>query len=385
MINKNTARNQRDGRLSSLKGNLEPNVDPNVYPNVDPSLNSILDPIMDPKAVLTNAWKNRWGEIPIEKLTDEYYDYEGDAGDTLLHAAAHFGKLKDINPKYLTISRLRKNCYRDTDVFYTAASKANLDQIPNNLLTPEILTRKYSDNSSVLSEAIMTHHLKNFPLNLLTVEILLELADVNNHKCYIHQIADQGELNKLSPKLLTPNVVLAKDGFGNNALFYASRMGELKYIPSGILKKDELLIQNSWGETILHWAISSGRIKNYIPDELITEDALLIENKRGENIFHVATMVGFLDQIPDKFINEKTMLYNNQRVMSPIHLLMGGYSGDKESDTAMVKKILKKFSISACKDILKHGGHLGQYREDIKAEIIVKKMSDKQNNTLLIQ
>lgn len=310
---------------------------------------------LTPELAIKYAWKNRWDKIPVSELGDEFFDYRSiDQGDTILHAAANNRRLDLFDNKWLTQKRLSVESNAGVSVYYQAAVAGSLNQIPSQLLTKEILTKRYSDESTVLGAVIDNHHLNKFPKDLWTSEMLLKESGEGGEKpggngnraCYIHEIAEMGDLCYLPKEVLTREVIFKKDRAGNNVLFYATRMGELKYIPEAYLTKDCLMDQNVWGETMLHWAASSKRLK-LIPKGLITKEALAIVNKRGETPIQVAIMCGCLDQIDLSYLTQKVMLNKNGKVASPIELLMSGYgdNSNEESEVKLFKSIIKGFDL----------------------------------------
>jgi len=127
----------------------------------------------------------------------------------------------------------------------------------------------------------------------------------------LHKAAETGKLNKVPKSILTQENLTKfdKDSL-RTPLHYAAERGHLDQVPRELLTSENILLPNSHGETVLHFA-ACGHL-DQLPKELLTPDIFSVQAHNGSTPIHWAGS-HYIHTIPTSALTDKNLLttYNS--------------------------------------------------------------------------
>lgn len=256
--------------------------------------------------------------------------------NTLAHLAAKKKCLWEIPEALLSEEVLTKiNSEGETPLSLWISSECP-SRIPHKILTPSLLKSAHGpENQTLLQLLIVSKRVDEIPKKVLTEEAFDTLDDYKNtvlHSAAYHQCLDQFQahlteqrlqaqnlkgqcpahfaantktLYHIPPHLLTFEVLSCKTTLGNSVAHWAAHYGSLHQIPTKEMPRI-LTLTNDSHQTVCHFAARYGTL-SAIPPEYLSERLLLSKTTAGQNILAWAAEARTLKQIPSGKISLKTL------------------------------------------------------------------------------
>lgn len=235
-----------------------------------------------------------YSKMSLKELTDPIIKNGGSIKEkdvtttTHLHNAAKTGRLREINPKFITsVSFSTQNSQGETPLHIIARS-GNYAQLPPKVLSnPEFFKRADLQGNSIFHTIL--ENITN--PNNIPPEIFAQLNDPKNLTqpngqltTSAHQMAKIGVLNRLPPETFenNPEILLASDENGETPLHRAALHGTFYLIPPTALTQKNLEAREEEGKTIFHTLSLSGTFEG-IPTKFITQENLIQTQDYSEN------------------------------------------------------------------------------------------------------
>jgi ankyrin repeat protein len=223
-----------------------------------------------------------------------------------VHQAAYDGELDKVPSHMLVPDDLRLTAaiaagYSST-VYHIAASRGHLGQLPSKLVTSEILALR-SSGRSVAHMAAESGQFSKLPLDLLNGTHLVDKVDSVS---LLHVLCKSGEVSVVPEKLLKARFFRLQDSLGDTPLHYGARFGKLGSIPSinwASAQMEEILAErNLRGETPLHTAVRAGEFDK-VPVTAMTPALLALKSTDGETVLAAVLKSGQWEVIPEKVLS----------------------------------------------------------------------------------
>jgi hypothetical protein len=337
---------------------------------------------MNAKDTYQLAKNNDWEKIPFDDLREEDLCYIGENSETIFHLAADKGKLEIIPKKFLTHEHLSKETGLGNNVYAIAIFGKYLDQIPQELITPKLLTQesKYG-GGGILSWLITTKSVHKLQKSYLSKEALLTpvapLKDKSG-KTYAHEIALSGIMDQIDTNLLDSEILLSTDHSGMRVIDYIAKAGQLGLVNPKHFTKEILSHKHQSKKTsLLHHAAQGSCLKN-IPQNLLKKQMFLAGDHKGETPLALAIDFHCLDQVPNSLLiwdiltkkkpNKYGFLSNSlwEKFLNSYH---------HEKDQKAMKKVLKNLSDQTLKDFVDHP-RFSSF-ECFKGEVVRRKIAQR--------
>jgi hypothetical protein len=275
----------------------------------------------------------QWKHIPFDKLTKENLKEKCSTGETLIHKLALDNKLNLLPKGFLSEELLLEKDQKADNAYIYLARQQKLDTLPKELITKKGLLSENKRGETPLERIIEFNKLETIDLNFIKEGILLE--KFRGLGTYLHFAAMNGELKKI-PKNLWEDKLGLKDSRKCTVLHWAAE-GKPEDFP--ICKESLKLInsQNIDGETPLHKA----QLKS-LPPEYLTKENLSVQDKYGDTPLHKSAWTNSTTYLPIKQLDENLITIKNKRGQNLLHMIALGYQ--KQRDEQNLKEIIKILS-----------------------------------------
>lgn len=285
------------------------------------------------KEIFTLSNGFQWKHIPFDKLTKENLKEKCSTGETLVHKLALDNKLNLLPKGFLSEELLLEKNHKGDNVYIYLARKQKLDTLPKKLITKEGLLSENKNGETALEKVIEFNKLDTIDLKFIKEGILLR--QFRGLATYLHFAAMMGELKKI-PKEIWENKLDLKDSKGSTVLHWAAE-GKPEDFP--ICKESLKLInsQNIDGETPLHKA----QLKT-LPPEYLRKENLSIQDRYGDTPLHKSAWANSTTYLPIKHLDEDLLTLKNKRGQNLLHMIALGY--EKQRDEGNLKEIIKNLS-----------------------------------------
>jgi len=142
-----------------------------------------------------------------------------------------------------------------------AAMNYMLDQVPKEVLTRENLLSVYAGDT-VIFIAAGAGELHQIPQEVLTIELL---SAPNSKKITsYHEAASCGHLHQIPSALITAETMTLQDRDGYTPAYWAIRKGQAYLLPTDVLNENVLLAPTWNNDNALQWAVSEGNLDQLI-------------------------------------------------------------------------------------------------------------------------
>lgn len=271
-------------------------------------------------------------------------------GRTILHWIAYHGKLNLVKPALLYPDNLLLPANDTETPLDRAVQRGFIAQLPNWCLREDILTAKHADfylkcEFTLLHTAASSGTYLALPVkyrqskflsiptaNGITVLHFLAgtaqfpalptftdpaplLAMDEMKRTPLHALAKSGQLNLISPELLTPENLSLTDVFGNSPVSLAFEHGFSSQISADIFQQLDVNVQ---AKAFMHCAGMNGTWEPLDPTKL-TLEMLKVRDNCGNTILHELSSEN-LKSIPDTIIQSLTpemLLAQNDNMDTP--------------------------------------------------------------------
>jgi hypothetical protein len=167
------------------------------------------------------------------------------------------------------------------------------------------------------SEKELIEKLEDGTLKEIPLKDLLKSLETSG---FLGWVTGKGLLEKIPKEILTEDLLLKPNIFGNNPLHDAATRGTLHKIPKEFLTEKTLSTPNRQNQNCFELATETGYLET-IPEELVTLERLKDENKEyAMTAFHRAAIYGMLSRIPKKFLTRENLLLTNRHGQNCFHL-----------------------------------------------------------------
>jgi len=158
--------------------------------------------------------------------------------DTILTAAARFRQLHKLPPHYLTFDNLADDSHKES-AFYVAACNGTLDQLPETMLTQEMITLHSFAGESILEAAIVNHNIEQIPTKLIT-KGNLEMHSFDGNTM-LHILALTNKISHIDPRLIDAKMCEKKNVLAQTVYSIALKTGSFQTIPKECISWKTLL------------------------------------------------------------------------------------------------------------------------------------------------
>ena len=259
-----------------------------------------------------------------------------------LFTAAERGTLASVPPESLTEEALT-NTERGYAPIHVAAMFGDLDQIPEDRLTPAVMLAPSSEKLNALHYAARGRNLHQVPKRLLTPELLGDTTHADWTP--MHEIAARGEIGLVPAASLTPELLTRQftmEGFLKaepyavpepdkmvmgrmlrtpfmSAIEMCIRNGSIAAMPDSVLTREVLEAPTcSGGATAMHVVAETGAWR-FIPAKVVSEATGLLQGVNGDTPLHYAAQSGRMLDVPEPLLTTLTMTTPNDAGHTPLH------------------------------------------------------------------
>jgi len=246
----------------------------------------------------------RFEMIDWEILTVKDITECDDKGRTLLHHCAREGLWEDI-PKRLRSPEYWQPTFDNTTILMCAVQSDNPQWIKNHTVTKKDLLAQNKSGESMLSLAILKGNLNAIPEELITKDLLKE--PLSDKEAYIHFISRNKKINLIEWEILDEELLGLQNSGGDSSYHLLAGNETLKLIPLELLTADKILTKNNQGITPLDILACNEDPSYLLRDNLITEEVFFKEQEDIEAPIHPWANGRFWMNIPKKFITPKNL------------------------------------------------------------------------------
>lgn len=233
------------------------------------------------------ASNGEWGRLP-KHLQDKKYWRKGKDGETIYMSAFRSHDVSWIQKGELNESEVLKTNERGESIATIAAQTRQFENLFPHTITDRVLTQKYKVNALKDHEECVIHliaseaDLEYIPQSLLTQD-LLSLKGAEGNTVY-HILAQGCQIHLLPKETLTQKALTLENNAGASVL-YRMAENQPELIPEELLTlKLFCKVCGNKESPLQAWAKSSNW--ELIPDHLLTKESLSIGNTARESPIH---------------------------------------------------------------------------------------------------
>lgn len=241
----------------------------------------------------------KWGKLTEKDITEC-----DDKGNTLLHHCAKEGLWRKL-PEKLRDQKYWKPTFDNTTIFMCAVQSDNTKWINEYNITKGDILEENKIGDSTLSLAILNNNLNAIPKNLITKDILKE--KISETERYIHFIARAKKIKLIDWELLDEEILSIKNAKGNSSYHILAENQTLRLTPKHTLTLKAILQENNEGMSPLDLLVHNENPKEILSDEFFTEEIFFKEKENIEAPIHPWAEGQAWAKIPKKFITPKTL------------------------------------------------------------------------------
>jgi hypothetical protein len=214
-----------------------------------------------------------------------------------------------------------------------------------------------------------------FPYIKNDIEILKFNIDPCHKYTALHDLAQKGYLKKISPEILTPNLILnTKNEDDDTPLHWAAYYKQLKNTPQHLFTEKLCTLQGFENITVIHYAAENDEIK-FLPKEILTQKNIEKKDDNHNTVFHF--LLGGknknklkLTEIPPELINTSNLLALNSQDLTPLDLTITHHELELIPEKIITSEVLNTTTINKIiHQIITHGE-----LHKINPEIITEKL-----------
>jgi ankyrin repeat protein len=299
-----------------------------------------INPLLVSTYVYAAAELGTLSGLPAEVLTEEALaSIDKDQSYAPIHIAAMFGHLDQIPQERLTPAVMSVPSRDKLNAVHYAAREHHLDQVPKRLLTPVLLGDTAHTDWTPAHEIAACGDIGLMPEASLTKEVLIELAGTRSlaideprkpaspagtalprpWMSVIEICIRNGSVAAIPRSALTPEVMNANTcSRAATAMHIVAETGCWNNVPADLVTIETAFLRDSMHETPLHYAAKAGKLRD-APAKLFTRASVMNCSRRGETPLRDAALAGHISQMPSEFLTRGNLSDANKTGKTSYH------------------------------------------------------------------
>ena len=322
-----------------------------------------------PPNVYAAAELGTLSDVPVELLTEEALtNIDEDKGYAPIHNAAMFGYLDQIPEERLTPAVMSAPSLDKLNALHYAAREHHLNQVPKKLLTPELLGDTTHGDWTPAHEIAACGDIGLVPKASLTKEVLTQLA--NTRMKFLHEPREpaqpvrealtrpemsvievclrNGSVKAIPRSALTTEVMHANTcSKGATAMHVVAETGCWNSVPAELETSRVAFLRDNMNESPLHYAAKSGKLGE-APPALFWQTTVTHRSDTGNTPLSDAAVYGHISQIPSEFLTRENLSATHVEGKTVYHFLASsGTLGDLPPSALERSDLLRKDKFGA--------------------------------------